>query len=702
MHRPHPYSHSYIPSLIPPGIDPATVDIKMFQNYIPGAVKTRKRTSPQQLTVLENVFTEDQKPDTALRKHLAEELNMSSREVQVWFQNRRAKAKKTAEKERIASKTESSPCKEEDTNSESEAKPADPPSSPLASRTDAAPGPSPASVQAIAPRPLSNLNTNPALNAPAAWSTPTPQTVLPTRSSFSVSPSTSAAAVPPPALSNLNALRRASLPANVHPASQYPSHHPSMLAGRRFPSSLTANEDAYHRHSVGTLPTHSWGPSPANYPHDARLDLRSYDSADVRRSNRFEPYSNHRPNLAHRASVPAILHATAAGASASHQQLHLTDYHAGDAAPPAMGQWTNPWPTDSFASQNGNPPARTGMGLLPESGYSFGQPSSPDSPGTPALGEYTFPPRSEPVHAHVPKAEEVDPLSVSPFGHRPGPGIQLDGLDGGIIGVEVEQPSPPVDGVDSYGRHPSLQWSESSASTSTSGRGSFGDVHVPGTYAETHPHEFDANANVNADRRGSCVSTSEMFSGMQVSDHRDEYHGAEPYHQASFAASSSSLSVPPTPYEHLDQYGRRGSDQLSPQVMSRRGSSDSSFSHAQPVSYAHAHQDPSNAASASYGSPDHPNNMAHSMVPSFESSELVLALQERTDDSVSNYVTSAQSYSKYAAPPTAQAYAPPPAPPPPAFSTGNNMFGTNYPPQPQSLAPHTYSQADAANGVPYS
>ncbi|TFY50859.1 hypothetical protein EVG20_g11288 [Dentipellis fragilis] len=481
-----------------------------------------------------------------------------------------------------------------------------------------------------------------------------------------------------------------------------------MLASRRFPSSLTANEDAYHRHSVGTLSAHPWAPGVAHYAHDPRLDLRSYsDSTDLRRSNRYEPYSNHRPNLGHRASVPTLLHASAANVSASHQQLHLADYSAGDVAPLPVGQWTNPWPTESFASQNGNPPARTGMGLLPESGYSFGQPSSPNSPSTPALGEYTFPPRSDPVHAHVPKTEEVDPLSVGPFGHRPGPGIQLDGLDGGIIGVEVEQPSPPVDGVDSYGRHPSLQWSESSASTSTStsGRGSFGDVHAhaPGTYADTHPHEFDVHAN--ADRRGSCVSTSEMFSGMQVSDpqagHRDEYHGAEPYHQSSFAASSSSLSVPPTPYEQLDQFGRRGSDQLSPQVMSRRGSSDSSFSHAQPVSYAHQHQDPSNA---SYGSPD--PNMAHSMVSHFESSELVLALQERTDDSppiMQNYVTSAppaQSYSKYAPTTTSQGYAPPPPPPPPAFSTGNNMFGTNYPPQ--SLAQHAYSQADAVNGMPYS
>merc|ERR1712071_181 len=59
-------------------------------------VKQRKRTSKQQKEVLEHVFTQTPKPDTLTRKSLGVQLNMTVREVQVWFQNRRAKVKKLA------------------------------------------------------------------------------------------------------------------------------------------------------------------------------------------------------------------------------------------------------------------------------------------------------------------------------------------------------------------------------------------------------------------------------------------------------------------------------------------------------------------------------------------------------------------------------------------------------------------------------
>jgi hypothetical protein len=82
-----------IPSLFPPGVDPNTVDFRTFFPYIPNEVKHRKRTSRTQLKVLEDIFRKDTKPNAALRKKLAAELDMLPRAVQVWFQNRRAKDK---------------------------------------------------------------------------------------------------------------------------------------------------------------------------------------------------------------------------------------------------------------------------------------------------------------------------------------------------------------------------------------------------------------------------------------------------------------------------------------------------------------------------------------------------------------------------------------------------------------------------------
>jgi len=74
---------SYIPSLIPPGVDPAKVDSKMFYTYVPNTIKTRKRTTPAQLEILEGVFVTDKKPNAPRRKELAKKLKMSPREVQV-------------------------------------------------------------------------------------------------------------------------------------------------------------------------------------------------------------------------------------------------------------------------------------------------------------------------------------------------------------------------------------------------------------------------------------------------------------------------------------------------------------------------------------------------------------------------------------------------------------------------------------------
>ncbi|KAI8882116.1 homeobox, partial [Backusella circina FSU 941] len=55
--------------------------------------KHRRRTSRAQFKVLEQAFIDNPKPSGRIRQGLAQKLSMSPRGVQVWFQNRRAKAK---------------------------------------------------------------------------------------------------------------------------------------------------------------------------------------------------------------------------------------------------------------------------------------------------------------------------------------------------------------------------------------------------------------------------------------------------------------------------------------------------------------------------------------------------------------------------------------------------------------------------------
>jgi hypothetical protein len=61
--------------------------------YNPFEIKHRRRTSRAQFKVLEQAFVDNPKPSGRIRQGLAQELAMSPRGVQVWFQNRRAKAK---------------------------------------------------------------------------------------------------------------------------------------------------------------------------------------------------------------------------------------------------------------------------------------------------------------------------------------------------------------------------------------------------------------------------------------------------------------------------------------------------------------------------------------------------------------------------------------------------------------------------------
>ncbi|KAI8637192.1 Homeodomain-like protein, partial [Parasitella parasitica] len=66
--------------------------------YNPFEIKHRRRTSRAQLKVLEKSYTENPKPSAAIRRILAQKLEMTPRGVQIWFQNRRAKAKQSKRK----------------------------------------------------------------------------------------------------------------------------------------------------------------------------------------------------------------------------------------------------------------------------------------------------------------------------------------------------------------------------------------------------------------------------------------------------------------------------------------------------------------------------------------------------------------------------------------------------------------------------
>jgi hypothetical protein len=79
------HGHHYPRPLVPNTHDPSAVDFRAFYPYTPNEVKHRKRTTSQQLKVLEAVFKQDTKPNAQLRQELASDLNMTARGVQVRF-----------------------------------------------------------------------------------------------------------------------------------------------------------------------------------------------------------------------------------------------------------------------------------------------------------------------------------------------------------------------------------------------------------------------------------------------------------------------------------------------------------------------------------------------------------------------------------------------------------------------------------------
>ncbi|SJX62325.1 uncharacterized protein SRS1_13171 [Sporisorium reilianum f. sp. reilianum] len=82
-------SYSQYVSYLPPAMSHDS----RFYPLNPFEIKHRRRTTKTQFRVLESTFREVPKPNATLRKQISAQLDMPVRAVQIWFQNRRAKAK---------------------------------------------------------------------------------------------------------------------------------------------------------------------------------------------------------------------------------------------------------------------------------------------------------------------------------------------------------------------------------------------------------------------------------------------------------------------------------------------------------------------------------------------------------------------------------------------------------------------------------
>ncbi|RKP25225.1 homeobox domain-containing protein, partial [Syncephalis pseudoplumigaleata] len=60
--------------------------------------KKRNRINAGQLMVLEKAFSSSPSPSSQMRTMIAHQCRMSERSVQIWFQNRRAKARNAQRK----------------------------------------------------------------------------------------------------------------------------------------------------------------------------------------------------------------------------------------------------------------------------------------------------------------------------------------------------------------------------------------------------------------------------------------------------------------------------------------------------------------------------------------------------------------------------------------------------------------------------
>lgn len=308
-----------IPSLFPPGVDPNTVDFRTFFPYIPNEVKHRKRTSRTQLKVLEDIFRKDTKPNAALRKKLAAELDMLPRAVQVWFQNRRAKDKALRKRVQDSTQQDSpsahSPQKSQSSrdnspiDSSNSSTPTEKPTHPAEDDHPPSPEPHPVERSPIAESPLTKFSFSLPAPPPQAWHsnstipTEVPPHVRPLPADLTWQDS-----------NDLLNTRRGSLPITISmpstDANQSSSHFPdrrksmdvSLLRLMHHPFARVAKEknDAIFLRP----PISPAGSSQSMVRPPSGLGGPSIRAASYGSSASYNPYP--RPSLAHRASEPHV------------------------------------------------------------------------------------------------------------------------------------------------------------------------------------------------------------------------------------------------------------------------------------------------------------------------------------------------------------------------------------------------------------
>lgn len=308
-----------IPSLFPPGVDPNTVDFRTFFPYIPNEVKHRKRTSRTQLKVLEDIFRKDTKPNAALRKKLAAELDMLPRAVQVWFQNRRAKDKALRKRVQDSTQQDSpsahSPQKSQSSrdnspiDSSNSSTPTEKPTHPAEDDHPPSPEPHPVERSPIAESPLTKFSFSLPAPPPQAWHanstipTEVPPHVRPLPADLTWQDS-----------NDLLNTRRGSLPITIsmpstdasQPSSYFPDRRKSMdvslLRLMHHPFARVAKEknDAIFLRP----PISPAGSSQSMVRPPSGLGGPSIRAASYGSSTSYNPYP--RPSLAHRASEPHV------------------------------------------------------------------------------------------------------------------------------------------------------------------------------------------------------------------------------------------------------------------------------------------------------------------------------------------------------------------------------------------------------------
>ena len=468
----------------------------------------------------------------------------------MWFQNRRAKEKKTFKKD----SSPTSPASSIGVTTVSAATattisvPTDVSPSPEATLdvvADSVPPPSGASPvtkiepQTPEPSPRAPLN--------ASWQPPQlpthPTNDSPDQQQHHATPTRSL----PESNSSAYGLRRSSLPvlSLVPPqepsppqllSSTFPPQAPHLLSSHQngyhlppsFPSPVLPPHILHHRRSTGALAEHPYalpirrssathtdypppsGPPPGLSPPQAAPYMRASISegmdmpglptnrftpsgglgvhtSQTHHPARFHPFQSQsrRPNLAHRASVPAIFHAP------NSQPQHLSS-----PVPPMPMQSFPPTPTgavpleeeeqqqlqqqqDAFAWNNPDPfgAGATAVALAPDAGYSFGMPPSVATTGVAPTSGYEFPERKPSIASSELESEYTFTMESGVYRRSAGSVVSLYGT-ASDTGTTI--------------------------STASSAGPYFSD-------ATSEGHGIDEDG-----RRGSCVSTSEMLSRLHV------------------------------------------------------------------------------------------------------------------------------------------------------------------------------------------